>query len=204
MVVVGFGTFMGPQVLRSDLRQDLEHLELLKTWPVPAGSVIRGEILWPALTLSVVVWLAIIVATALSPRAFPEVDVSGALSVAAASAIVAPGLIAVQYVIHNGVALMFPAWVALGGQRPRGLDAMGQRLILLGATWLALILMALPGAIAGALVGFVLIRWIGPVSLVPAALACVVALLVEAVAATEVLGAAYERMDVTDVERAEQ
>ena len=204
LVVVGFGTLMGPQVLRSDLRQDLEHLELLKTWPVPAGSVIRGEILWPALTLTVLVWLAIIVATALSPRAFPEVDLMWRLSIAAASAIVAPGLIAAQYVIHNGVALMFPAWVAFGGQRPRGLDAMGQRLILLGATWLALILMTLPGAIAGALVGFVLIRWIGPVSLVPAALACVVALLVETVAATEALGAAYERIDVTDVERAEQ
>jgi hypothetical protein len=126
------------------------------------------------------------------------------LSIATASAIVAPGLIAAQYVIHNGVALMFPAWVAFGGQRPRGLDAMGQRLILLGATSLALILMTLPGAIAGALIGFALVRWMGPVSLVPAALACVVALLVETVAATEALGAAYDRIDLTDVERAEQ
>jgi hypothetical protein len=204
LMVIAFSTLMGPQVVRSDLRQDLEHLELLKTWPVPAGSVIRGEILWPALMLSVAVWIAILVAALLSPRAFPEVGLTWRLSIATASAIVAPGLIAVQYVIHNGVALMFPAWVASGGQRPRGLDAMGQRLILLGATWLTLIVMALPGAIAGALVGFMLIGWIGPVSLVPAALACVVALLVEAVAATEVLGAAYERMDVTDVERAEQ
>ena len=172
LVVVGFCTLMGPQVLRSDLRQDLEHLDLLKTWPVPAGSVIRGEILWPALTLTVLVWLAIIVATVLSPRAFPEVGPMWRLSIATAAAIVAPGLIAAQYVIHNGVALMFPAWVAFGGQRPRGLDAMGQRLILLGATLLALILMTLPGAIAGALIGFALIRWIGPISLVPAALAC--------------------------------
>jgi ABC-2 type transport system permease protein len=204
VVVVGFCTLMGPQVVRSDLRQDLEHLDQLKTWPVPAGSVIRGEILWPVATLTVLVWLAIIVATVLSPRAFPEVGLVWRLSIATASAIVAPGLIAAQYVIHNGVALMFPAWVAFGGQRPRGLDAMGQRLILLGATSLALILMTLPGAIAGALIGFALVRWMGPVSLVPAALACVVALLVETVAATEALGAAYDRIDLTDVERAEQ
>ena len=64
--------------------------------------------------------------------------------------------------------------------------------------------MTLPGAIAGALIWFALVRWIGPISLVPAALACVVALLVETVAATEALGPAYERIDLTDVERAEQ
>ena len=204
LVVVGFCTLMGPQVVRSDLRQDLEHLDQLKTWPVPAGSVIRGEILWPVATLTVLVWLAIIVAAVLSPSAFPEVGLRWRLSIAAASAIVAPGLIAAQYVIHNGVALMFPAWVAFGGQRPRGLDAMGQRLILLGATSLALIVMTLPGAIAGALVWFALVRWMGPVSLVLAALACVVALLVETVVATEALGLAYDRIDLTDVERAEQ
>jgi ABC-2 type transport system permease protein len=204
LLVVGFCTFMGPQILRSDLRQDLEHLDLLKTWPVPAGSVIRGELIWPALTLTAVVWLAIVVATVLSPRAFPDVASIWCLSIAAATAIVAPGLIAAQYVIHNGVALLFPAWVAFGGQRPRGLDAMGQRLILLSATLLALMLMTLPGAIAGALIGFALIGWLGPISLVPAALACVAALLVETVAATEALGPAYERIDLTAVERAEQ
>jgi ABC-2 type transport system permease protein len=204
LLVVGFGTLMGPQILRSDLRQDLEHLDLLKTWPVPPAAVIRGEILWPVMTLTGVVWLAVIVATVLSPRAFPDVDLLWRLSAAAAAAIVAPGLIAAQYVIHNGVALLFPAWVAFGGQRPRGLDAMGQRLILLGATWIALVLMTLPGGIAGALMGFVLVRWIGALCLVPAALACVAALLVETMAATEALGSAYERIDLTDVERAEQ
>jgi hypothetical protein len=204
LVVVAFCTLMGPQILRTDLRQDLEHLDLLKTWPVAPGAVIRGEILWPVLTLTVFVWLAVIVAAVLSPQAFPEVDLLWRLSAAAAAAIVAPGLIAAQYVIHNGVALLFPAWVAFGGQRPRGLDAMGQRLILLGATWMALILMTLPGAIAGALIGFALGRWTGPLTLVPAALACAAALFVETIAATEALGSAYERIDLTDVERAEQ
>jgi ABC-2 type transport system permease protein len=204
LLVVGFCTLMGPQILRSDLRQDLEHLDLLKTWPVPAGSVIRGELIWPAVTLTVFVWLAILIATVLSPRAFPDVAVMWRLSIAIGSATIAPGLIAAQYVIHNAVALIFPAWVAFGGQRPRGLDAMGQRIIMLGATLIALVLMTLPGAIAGGLIGFALIRWIGPIGLIPAALACLVALVVETVAATEALGPAYERIDLTDVERAEQ
>ena len=51
-----------------------------------------------------------------------------------ALAILAPALVFAQLTIHNAVALMFPAWVPLGNQRPRGLDAMGQRLIMLGGT----------------------------------------------------------------------
>ena len=38
---------MAPQILRIDMRQDLRHLELLKTWPVKASAVVRGELLWP-------------------------------------------------------------------------------------------------------------------------------------------------------------
>ena len=33
-MIAGFTMLMGPQMARSDLRQDLLHLELLKTWPV--------------------------------------------------------------------------------------------------------------------------------------------------------------------------
>ena len=75
----------------------------------------------------------------------------------------APALVFAQLTIHNGVALMFPAWVPLGNQRPRGLDAMGQRLIMLGGTWLLLVIMTLPGAIAGAhrLVRVQRYRWTG-------------------------------------------
>ncbi len=43
---------LAPQILRLDLRQDLRHLELLKTWPVNAAAVVRGEIMGPALVLS--------------------------------------------------------------------------------------------------------------------------------------------------------
>ena len=48
-LVVGiFAVLFGPQVMRLDLRTDLQHLDVLKTWPVSSASVLRGEILWPA------------------------------------------------------------------------------------------------------------------------------------------------------------
>jgi hypothetical protein len=120
-----------------------------------------------------------------------------------ALAIVAPALVFSQLMIHKAVALMFPAWVPLGNQRPRGLDAMGQRLIMLGGTWLLLIVTALPGAIAGGIVWFALQRFTGPAALVPAAIVCAVIVGVEVLAATEALGPAYERLDVMAVERSE-
>ena len=108
-----------------------------------------------------------------------------------------------QLTIHNAAALLFPAWVPLGQQRPRGLDAMGQRLIMLGATWLLLVISVIPGAVAGAIVWLALRAFVGAAAIVPAALVCAAAVAAEVLVATEALGPAYESLDLTAVERAE-
>jgi hypothetical protein len=203
LLSAGFVAAVGPQVVRSDLRRDLVHLDVLKTWPVRPGSLIRGAILWPALVLTSVIWLGVVIATLLAPQAFPEFDATRRLVGAASAVALAPSLITAQLAVHNGVALLFPAWVSLGGHRPRGLDAVGQRLITLGGTWLALALMALPGGIVGSLVWFVLAPWLGPAAIVPAATVCSAALLIESFALTEALSPVFERLDLTDIERAE-
>jgi hypothetical protein len=116
---------------------------------------------------------------------------------------VAPGLVLAQLAIQNAGALIFPAWVPLGNQRARGLDAMGQRIITLGGAWLVLAVLALPGVLAGGTIWFVFRRWLGPFVFVPAAGACAAVLLVEALLATEALGPAYERLDIMAIERLE-
>jgi hypothetical protein len=68
---------------------------------------------------------------------------------------------------------------------------------------IALALAIAPGAVTGAVVWFALYRFIGIASLVPAAAACVVVVAVEVLIVTEGLGVAYERVDVSEVERAE-
>ena len=50
---------MAPQILRVDLRQDLQHLELLKTWPVRASAVVRGEMRGRAALITVLAWVLI-------------------------------------------------------------------------------------------------------------------------------------------------
>jgi hypothetical protein len=186
-----------------DIRQDLGHLELLKTWPVKSSAVVRGELLWPGVFLTAIAWTMITVGLALSGTVIPTVDLGWRLGVGGAIAIVAPALVFAQLTIHNAVALVFPAWVPLGNQRPRGLDAMGQRLIMLGATWVSLAVMVLPAALAGVIVWFALGRFLGPVVLVPAAAVCTAIIGLEVLLATEALGPAYDRLDVMAVERAE-
>src|SRR5207248_2897896 len=101
-------------------------------WPVRAAAVVRGELIWPAAVLTSIAWLLIGVSWFLSGAVFTRVAAPWRLSLAFSSAIVAPALIAAQYALHAAVALTFPAWVQLGAQRSRGLDVMGQRLIVLG------------------------------------------------------------------------
>ena len=113
------------------------------------------------------------------------------------------GPAAAQLTVHNAAAILFPAWVPLGNQRPKGLDAMGQRLILFFGIVLALILMLLPGVLPAGIVWLAFHRLLGYLVLVPAAAALTIIVLMEVLIATEALGPAYDRLDLTAVERAE-
>jgi ABC-2 type transport system permease protein len=198
-----FAILLAPQVLRIDMRQDLAHLELLKTWPIKASAVVRGELLWPGVVITVLAWMMLAVAVLLSGTILGKVGIGVRLGGGAALAILAPALVFAQLTIHNAIALVFPAWVPLGSQRARGLDAMGQRLIMLGGTWVLLVLSLIPGAIGGGIVWFALESFVGAGAIVPAAIVCTVVVAVEVLLATEAIGPAYERLDVLAVERAE-
>lgn len=198
-----FFTLLGPQMVRMDLRSDLQHLETMKTWPVPAAAVVRGEMLWPGMLVTAIVWLLLIAALILSQNAFPRIDLSVRLAVGLAALIFAPALIFAQFTIHNAAALIFPAWIASGQGRPRGVDAMGQRLIMFGGIMLVMMVALLPSAIIAGILWFAFARFIGPWILVPAAIVATTAVGLEVLMATEALGPAYERLDLTSVERAE-
>jgi hypothetical protein len=198
-----FTILMAPQIVRLDMRQDLQHLELLKTWPVRASAVVRGQLVWPTVMITAIAWTTLAVAMTLSGSVLPRIDLIWRLGSGLALAILAPALVLAQLTVHNAVALMFPAWVPLGIQRARGLDAIGQRIIMLGGTWLLLIVMAIPGAIAAGMFWLIAGRFFGPLTLIPAAAAAAGVIAVEVLVATEALGPVYERLDLLSVERGE-
>src|SRR5437899_2096594 len=122
---------------------------------------------------------------------------------AAARGVLARGMMAAQFTVPKAAGIVCPAGVPLGAQRARGLDAMGQRLILFSGIACALVLMLLPGLVPAGLVWIVLNRFVGYLAFVPAAFVLTTIVLVEVFVATELLGPAFERLDLSAVERAE-
>jgi hypothetical protein len=198
-----FSILFGPQLVRGDLRADLRHLELLKTWPVKPAEVVRGEMLWPCTVVTAFSWFALASATLFSAAAIPGWPAVWRLSTAVAAMLLAPAFVFAQYTVHTAAAVLFPAWMPLGDQRPRGLDAMGQRLILFGGVLLTLAVVIGPGAIVGGVLWFALYRTIGATVMVLSAAVCVAIVGVELLFLTEALGRAYEGIDLSAVERAE-
>ena len=203
--VSAFGVLFGPQLMRLDLRGDLQHLDVLKTWPVRAGSVIRGEILWPASVVVVTVWVGVACARVVRGDRVPApVARPGAGSLAVSGIVAAPALVTPQYDrAQRRRDSFFPRGCRAGMQQPRGVDAMGQRLIMMAGVVCSLLLFALPGAIAGGLVWFALHALLGAATLVPATVVFTLVVLIEVVLATEWLAPAYERLDLFGVERGE-
>jgi len=203
LVFAGAATLLGPLSVMSDLRGDLRHLELLKTWPVKGAALVRGEMLWPAALLTVLAWFALACGALLSVVAFPMLPAGMRLALWAAASLVVPALVFAQYTIHHAAAVLFPAWIPSDNEA-RGFDSLGQRLILFGGVLLGLVVMFLPGAIAAGVIGLVFYRLTGsPFVFVPAAAVCLAIVAIEVMLATEALGPLYDRIDLSGVERSE-
>jgi len=199
---------MGPQMMRNDLRQDLAHLAMLKTWPVSGAAIVRGEVLAPAIVMSAMVWLLILPGGLLSADLFARMGdaplaVLDRLSYALAAAILAPPVILSQTVVLNGIAVMFPSWSSLGTSRARGIDAMGQRLLMMAGIVLTLVLSLLPGAVVAGLL-MAAVYWLtGTLLIVIPALLVALVVIVECWVATELLGRVLDRTDVTAIDPVE-
>jgi putative ABC exporter len=201
--IASFAVMLGPQIVRTDLRDDLRHLELLKTWPLRPAAVIRGEMLWNGSLITGIAWTALVCGAIFSAAAFPNLSILWRSSLSLTALLLAPALVFAQLTVHNATAVLFPAWVPLGNARPRGLDMMGQRLLLFAGVLIALAVFMLPGVIVGGALWFAFSRFIGAAIFVPGAAICLAIVAIEVLAITEALGPAYERLDLTGIERPE-
>jgi hypothetical protein len=214
MVGVLMTVLVGPQIVRNDLRQDLASLSLLKTWPVRGAGVIRGEVLASSTLLTVIAWMLLLAAAILLHPSYgsfglPAAIVEHPFSFAIAAAAFAPALILAQLVLHNGIAILFPAWAAVGASRARGIDAIGQRLIMAGAIVLTLTIAVLPAAMIGAPAALAMTALIRNSAASYALVPPVVGLLMSVVVLAEcwiaigLLGAVFDRTDATAIEAVE-
>ena len=200
MLFVALTVFLGPAMLRIDLRQDLGHLALIKTWPVRGPAVIRGELLAPAIALSTFAAVAIVIGSAFAPGLlFVDQTGTGARAMFASSAVLAvTAVIVALLVVHNGIAVSFPAWVELKVATGAAAMEMNVRMMIVmyGALLVLAFVLVIPAAAAA------VAYFAAGGLLIPSAIFAAL-LIGESLAATELIGRILDRTDLQDVAVAE-
>jgi hypothetical protein len=186
-------TFFGVQVYRIDFRFDLANIDVLKSYPVRGAEIALAEVLGPFTVLTLAEWLFLGAAAVLAPA--EVLAPAGRLPLALTAMIVLPAVTLPGLLVQNLVAVLFPAWVESGATQPRGVEAIGQRLLTLLGTLLAVGLMLVPATALGAIAGALLHRVIGFAALPVAALVAAGVVAVEAGLGLVALGRAFERFD---------
>jgi ABC-2 type transport system permease protein len=202
LVAMAYVLVFGPQLARNDLRGDLMNADLLKSYPLPGWRIVLGELLAPAFILTAICWLLLLAAALAGPPPggnspewlTPELRIVAAVSLAA----IAPALCALQLLVPNAGALLFPAWAQTARPAGGGFDVMGQRLIFFAGQFLCLLLALLPAGVVGALTVF-LTRWfLGlPASVGLAVIPILLVLVGEFWLGVWLLGPRFERLDIS-------
>lgn len=197
LAFAGMLTVFGPVSMRSDLRLDLPKLDLLRALPLTGRQVVAAEVLAPGVLLAVMQLVLLLLAVAMAEGApgpwGAELWVAGALGLAP----LLPALSIGGVFVQNAAVVLFPAWLPADGERARGIEALGQRLLTLAGALVVVMGGLLPAAIVAALVGFALYGVLGVWALPCAGLVAAAGLSLEVGLGVMALGRAFDRMDVS-------
>ncbi|HVS51695.1 MAG TPA: putative ABC exporter domain-containing protein [Opitutaceae bacterium] len=191
---------IGPQLARQDIRSDLVNADILKTYPLPGWQIVLGELLTPVAILTGVLWLALLtVVLAFHPTQpgfawlTPQIRLATGLWLAP----IVPALVALQLLVPNAAAILFPAWFQASRTRG-GPEVAGQRMIFFFAQLLTMVLALLPAvALAGVLI-FILQWFAGAAFAVSVGgLAALVILVGEVWCGIWLLGERFEKFDLS-------
>jgi hypothetical protein len=129
LVIAAILSFLGPNWIRNDLRSDMNHLALLRSYPLPGRTIVIAEILGSTLALTAIQLLLVVVG---------YIGLTGTVawnrygSPHAVLLLAAPiGLIvnAIGMTVQNAAALLFPSWVRFDSGRPGGFETLGQNIL---------------------------------------------------------------------------
>jgi hypothetical protein len=193
---------LGPQVLAQDLRQDVRMADLIKVYPLKGWQVVLGELLAPVVILTCIQWLLIPLAVGgllgLDREAQVPLGLIGGLAIALA--IMAPALNVLSFIIPNASVLLLPAWFQTDKSMPHGIEAMGQRIVLLLGQMLMLLIAALPAGLVFTLI-LLLGEWVAGwwIAAPLAGLAATAVVLVEVAVALVLMGRWFEQLDVSEM-----
>ncbi len=203
---VGFLLFLGPQWVRNDLRSDLSRLAMLRSYPLRGASVVAAETAGSTATLTLMqVGLLLVAYLALWGARVDDPDPQFRTLILAGAVAGLPAVNFLAMLIQNGAALLLPAWIRVGPERPIGVEALGQNMLVMTGFLLVLGVLLLVPAAAAAASFLALEPSIGWWAAAPAAAAGVTTIALEARLILSRLGRVFERTDpgaVPAVERA--
>jgi Putative ABC exporter len=202
MVAAGFilwSLLLGPQLLRQDFRQDLALGDVLKMYPLRGWQVALGEVLAPAVILTLIQWFLVLSSLALVWHAeLPAFGRPARAAVALGAALLLPVLNVLIVQIPNAAVLLFPSWFQTGKDGFHGIEATGQRLISMLAQLVVFSLACLPAALVFVIVLFVAKVLLGlAAALALAALGATGVLTAETAVGLLLLGRLFERLDLS-------
>jgi ABC-2 type transport system permease protein len=187
-----FTALLGPHMVRNDLRQDIDQMDILRSYPLRARDTVMGELLAPLAMLTAIEWGLLVVAAGLGLA----MGTSATCFAAAGCALILPAITSCVLVLRNLGALWLPSWAGSSAQSIRGIEAFGQRLLVMIGTLVVLAVVMIPAGGVAAGFGFVLWPWLGIGTLPVAGLAAAAVAFAEAYLGVMVAGLAFERFDV--------
>ena len=206
LMFAAYTLIVGPQFARQDIRSDLVHADMLKTYPLPGWQIVLGELLTPAAILTGILWLSLLtVLFALRPTGVrmewltPQLRIAAGVGLAA----VVPLLVTLQLLVPNAAALVFPGWFHLSRTRGGGPEVVGQRMIFFFAQLITMTVALLPPLGIAALLIFILQAFAGAtLAVITAALFVLIVLAGEVWCGVWLLGRRFERLDLSAEPRA--
>ncbi len=196
-----YALVVGPQFARQDIRSDLAHADVLKTYPLPGWQIIVGELLTPIAILTAVLWLALLVIACTVPSGSaglpwltPSLRIAGGLALA----VLTPALVTLQLLVPNAAALVFPGWFQMSRTRGGGPEVIGQRMIFFFAQLITMAIALFPAVAVAGLLFFIVQALVGPIAAI-----AVAAVFVALVLAAEIgcglwlLGRRFEQLDLS-------
>jgi ABC-2 type transport system permease protein len=199
-----FGAYalvVGPQFARQDIRSDLAHADVLKTYPLAGWQIVLGELLTPVAILTAILWLTLLtIVLTLQPESMGITWLTWELQcvIGLALALIVPPLATLQLLVPNAAALVFPGWFQMSRTRGGGPEVFGQRMIFFFAQVIVMAIALLPAVGVAALLIFILQWWLGPLGAVAIAGAVVfVSLIAEVFCGIWWLGGRFEKFDLS-------
>jgi len=156
LLFAGLLLIFGGRLIRNDLRQDMQHLPLIKALPISSGDIVIAEVASATLPIAAVQFGLLVicyVSLFITRTYWVSPQIRTGLLVGAPFACLAFN--AALITIQNGMAVLFPAWVRLGPVVTTGVEALGQNVLAMIANLISLgVGMVPPVIIAWGLVTF--------------------------------------------------